>query len=175
MALSIPATTALLASCLLALLLAEGNALSCVACSSSLGSNCTGTSVNCPAKSDACVTKYTETTTGGSLKKQLQRSCGVYTDNCNKIESFTGQSLEIRGNSTCCTTDNCQPAMPTDVNIQFVNVPHVPHVFMLHFAKDMNVDLTLSQRQTVCCSENHKRRFYEFLNMENVFKKLLSS
>ncbi|XP_069058177.1 phospholipase A2 inhibitor and Ly6/PLAUR domain-containing protein-like [Pleurodeles waltl] len=69
--------------------------------------------MTCGSRSDACVSKYTETTADGYLKKEFLRSCGTFSENCNRIESLTSQHLEIRGNSTCCTTNDCLPPTPT--------------------------------------------------------------
>ncbi|XP_078511662.1 phospholipase A2 inhibitor gamma subunit B-like [Lissotriton helveticus] len=96
---------------ILAAILVEGEALSCVECTSNI--DCTTPSVTCPSPSDICYTKYTETTSDGVLKKEYVRGCGQYSAKCNKVQSMTAPYIEIRGNSTCCTTDNCHPDQPT--------------------------------------------------------------
>ncbi|XP_069496923.1 phospholipase A2 inhibitor and Ly6/PLAUR domain-containing protein-like [Ambystoma mexicanum] len=99
----------------LAALLTKGNTLSCVQCVSLVDSACTGSSVTCPALSDACVSRYTLTTTSlssASKRNVFGRDCGVQSEDCNRTDSLTAQMLTLRIQSTCCSTDNCQPAVP---------------------------------------------------------------
>ncbi|XP_078511652.1 uncharacterized protein LOC144770773 isoform X5 [Lissotriton helveticus] len=127
--------TAFSVACFLASLCFEGNALSCISCSSRTGPSCTGQAVMCDKLYDVCFTKYSVTRSTGRRLRQTDlkdsreitrhnigvgkttaifiRNCGTRSRRCDKIETVTATYVKVRGNTTCCNTDNCEPAIPT--------------------------------------------------------------
>ncbi|XP_078511755.1 uncharacterized protein LOC144770849 [Lissotriton helveticus] len=100
-----------LAGMLMAVLLAQGNALSCSQCIST-SSSCSGPSVPCPSAGDQCMSKLTETIIAGAAQGTLfSRTCGASSE-CNQVASQSDPNMSVKISSTCCATDNCTPPQP---------------------------------------------------------------
>ncbi|KAM4651758.1 ly6/PLAUR domain-containing protein 8-like [Discoglossus pictus] len=86
---------------------ATGYSLSCIQCSSTETSTCTGLPRTCPTEY-ACVSSITRTGDGTIFN----RGC----DNielCGKSGSGSIPETKLKFSYTCCNTDNCTPPIPT--------------------------------------------------------------
>lgn len=96
----------------MAILLAQGNALSCEQCVGSTSASCTGLKMPCPSAGDQCISTLTETIITDAAQVTLfLRTCGASSD-CNKIASLSNPSMSVKISSTCCATDGCTPKHP---------------------------------------------------------------
>ncbi|XP_078511660.1 uncharacterized protein LOC144770775 isoform X2 [Lissotriton helveticus] len=134
--------TAFSVACFLASLLFEGNALSCTRCFSKTGPRCTGRAMMCDKSDDVCFTKYSVTRSGVAKTTSIFiRACGTRSQRCDKVETVTATYVKVRGNTTCCNTDNCEPAIPT--------VPVNPRQM-----NGVRCRTCISQTSTYCYTEN---------------------
>ncbi|XP_075462401.1 phospholipase A2 inhibitor and Ly6/PLAUR domain-containing protein-like [Ascaphus truei] len=97
--------------CVLSALVATGYSLSCTVCESSSGTSCTGLSINC-TDAHVCMSSYTVLTAGGIETKIFTRNCEPQT-RCGINGSITLPTYKSQMGSSCCTTDNCTPSIPT--------------------------------------------------------------
>ncbi|MEE6481902.1 hypothetical protein FKM82_013058 [Ascaphus truei] len=89
-----------------------GYSLSCTVCEYSAGTSCTGPSTPCPAD-HVCMSSYTVTTGGGKEKsKVFVRNCASQ-NVCVISGSVSVPDHKTRTGTSCCTTDNCTPPIPT--------------------------------------------------------------
>ncbi|XP_078511672.1 uncharacterized protein LOC144770791 [Lissotriton helveticus] len=101
-----------LAGMLVAVLLAQGNALSCQQCVGSTSSSCTGPTLPCPSAGDQCISTLTETIITEAAQVTLfLRTCGASSE-CNQVASLSNPSMSVKISSTCCVADNCTPPQP---------------------------------------------------------------
>ncbi|XP_075462394.1 uncharacterized protein LOC142497880 [Ascaphus truei] len=97
--------------CVLSALVATGYSLSCTECVGSTDTSCTGPSITCPAD-HVCVSSYTVLTAGGIETKIFTRTCESKSK-CGINGSITLPTYKSQMGSSCCTTDDCTPSMPT--------------------------------------------------------------
>ncbi|XP_073457885.1 phospholipase A2 inhibitor and Ly6/PLAUR domain-containing protein-like [Aquarana catesbeiana] len=103
----------------LSALVASGNSLSCIECSSSSNS-CTGPAVTCPSGS-VCGATYTEMQMiENDFVCSLKDSMATYTmscisqDKCDTTASMNmGNNLRVKMGISCCKTDRCTPTFPS--------------------------------------------------------------
>ncbi|MEE6515850.1 hypothetical protein FKM82_024972 [Ascaphus truei] len=76
------------------------------------GTSCTGTSLTCPA-GGVCMSGYTVSRLGGiEATKMFIRGCESQSQ-CGMSGSFTIPDGTTKTSTSCCTTDNCTPPIPT--------------------------------------------------------------
>ncbi|MEE6481903.1 hypothetical protein FKM82_013059 [Ascaphus truei] len=74
--------------------------------------SCTGSSISCPAD-NVCLSSYTVTTVGGiEISTLFTRSCELQSK-CDMSGSIIIPNGKIKTTTSCCTTDNCTPPIPT--------------------------------------------------------------
>ncbi|XP_068098431.1 uncharacterized protein [Hyperolius riggenbachi] len=90
-----------------------GKSLSCISCTGTSQSLCTGPSVTCPSTTDVCISSYTETKilAQGITTWTLVRGCGQPTE-CNQPKTLSNQFMTVSINTGCCTTNDCTPVEP---------------------------------------------------------------
>ncbi|MEE6481904.1 hypothetical protein FKM82_013060 [Ascaphus truei] len=98
--------------CVLSTLAATGYSLSCTQCVALSGTSCTGPSITCPANK-VCMAAYSVTTAGGvEISNVFGRNCELQ-NKCGLSGSVNVPNGKIKMGTSCCTTDNCTPSMPT--------------------------------------------------------------
>ncbi|XP_075462390.1 phospholipase A2 inhibitor NAI-like [Ascaphus truei] len=98
--------------CVLSTLAATGYSLSCTQCMALSGTSCTGPSITCPADK-VCLSSYTVTTAGGMvISNVFGRDCELQSK-CGTSGSISVPNAKIKMSTSCCTTDNCTPPIPT--------------------------------------------------------------
>ncbi|XP_069803822.1 phospholipase A2 inhibitor gamma subunit B-like isoform X2 [Dendropsophus ebraccatus] len=104
---------------LISSMISTGYSLTCISCTSTTQTPCTGSAITCAATEDVCTSIYTETklTVYGITTYAIVRGCGVSSE-CNNPKSLSNQFMAVDINTGCCNTDNCTPAAPivTPVN-----------------------------------------------------------
>lgn len=113
-------------------LVAKSYSLSCIQCSSETSTFCTGSSVSCSSGS-LCTVIYTVQTIGNSSLTSYTMTCAPQTQcDVNGTISITGSNVKMA--SSCCSTDNCIPYLPSlpadssvsngwDVEVAFLLIP----------------------------------------------------
>ncbi|MEE6515494.1 hypothetical protein FKM82_024307 [Ascaphus truei] len=92
--------------------LGKGHSLSCTWCLGFGVTSCTGPSKTCPAD-NVCMSSYTVTTGGGmEIIRVFARDCETKS-HCNMSGSTSIPNSMTKMVTSCCTTDNCTPPMPT--------------------------------------------------------------
>ncbi|XP_073511910.1 uncharacterized protein [Phyllobates terribilis] len=88
-----------------------GHALSCIECSTSSSTTCTGNNVTCPS-GFVCKSFYSGGRRGEStFLKETTRSC-AHPSGCNMKTSMSINEIRFNMASSCCDTDNCSPSIP---------------------------------------------------------------
>ncbi|KAJ1132767.1 hypothetical protein NDU88_011070 [Pleurodeles waltl] len=129
---------ALLAACLLAVLLPGGKAISCQVCRNTTGLSCTGTVTPCASPYDTCIGHYAESTEGGHVvASNFQISCGE-SKSCNAMYSINSDGAYTMSGSTCCKTDGCTPTIPFNITKNRLSCP-----------------VCFAENSTSCDSRNH--------------------
>ncbi|XP_063293103.1 phospholipase A2 inhibitor 25 kDa subunit-like isoform X2 [Pelobates fuscus] len=95
----------------LSVLVSTGDSLSCIKCLGSSNATCIGSSVTCPSD-NICVNGYSLTNAAGTITPSFNRDCGPR-NQCNLTGSVTFNIGLVRVATTCCSTDNCDPGIPT--------------------------------------------------------------
>ncbi|XP_077312638.1 phospholipase A2 inhibitor and Ly6/PLAUR domain-containing protein-like isoform X1 [Lithobates pipiens] len=93
-------------------LVPSGSSLSCGLCGTTRDTSCTGPSKTCLPGS-ACLVTYTSFEAGGYPWALYSLSCGA-----QRVCGITGTASlpedgRVRMATSCCTTDNCVPELPT--------------------------------------------------------------
>uniref|UniRef100_A0A8C5WDH1 UPAR/Ly6 domain-containing protein n=1 Tax=Leptobrachium leishanense TaxID=445787 RepID=A0A8C5WDH1_9ANUR len=102
--------------CILSGVLTSGYCLSCIQCMSNKSTQCSGPSVPCPSDEHSCLSAYGLTTMGNKeVGKAFIRMCQNRTF-CNQFGSIGFSIGRIKSSTTCCSTDNCTPPIPTFQN-----------------------------------------------------------
>ncbi|XP_075462388.1 phospholipase A2 inhibitor NAI-like [Ascaphus truei] len=93
-------------------LIATGYSLSCKVCLSTDHTSCTGDSTICSA-GKVCMSSYTVTTAPDhEVNTIFVRSCELQRE-CGMSGSINIPDGKIKMGTTCCTSDNCTPPIPT--------------------------------------------------------------
>ncbi|XP_077312653.1 phospholipase A2 inhibitor and Ly6/PLAUR domain-containing protein-like [Lithobates pipiens] len=92
-------------------LVAKSCSLSCIQCSSETSTSCTGSSVSCSSGS-LCTVIYTVQSIGNSSLTSYTMTCAPRTQcDVNGTIGITGSNIKMA--SSCCSTDNCIPYLPS--------------------------------------------------------------
>ncbi|XP_056399898.1 phospholipase A2 inhibitor gamma subunit B-like [Hyla sarda] len=96
---------------LLPSMISTGYSLTCISCTSTTQTPCTGSAVTCAATEDVCTSIYTETklTVYGITSYAIVRGCGASSE-CDNPKSLSNQFMTVDINTGCCQSNNCTPA-----------------------------------------------------------------
>ncbi|XP_077312847.1 phospholipase A2 inhibitor NAI-like [Lithobates pipiens] len=123
--------------CLLFGFISKGYALTCISCSSTSPSLCTGSSVTCTGASELCTTIYTTTTVElfgkSTTTYSLTRGCGQISE-CNQQKTLRNQIMAVNINTGCCLADNCDTTEPIATISTLPNGLECPACFQLSSA-----------------------------------------
>ncbi|XP_053308195.1 phospholipase A2 inhibitor and Ly6/PLAUR domain-containing protein-like [Spea bombifrons] len=92
--------------CILSALIATGNCLLCMQCSSFSDAPCAGSAQNCSSPKEVCATTRIRNSGYYWQNSFYIRSC-INATECDTSGIITGQYLKTLTSTTCCYTDNC--------------------------------------------------------------------
>ncbi|KAJ1132796.1 hypothetical protein NDU88_011097 [Pleurodeles waltl] len=99
-------------ACILATLLTEGYARQCNTCFGLNPAMCIGSVQTCASSDDVCMATYTSEKVGPLEATTFIRMCGK-ASSCKQDQTLTTAGYAMRRSTTCCTSDNCTPPVPT--------------------------------------------------------------